>query len=75
LEILKQQLDESLKLTTELKMFPHIAHCHMVRAKLYQQIGDEEEAERALNAALSIYTKLDMPFWIEKCQLEKQIKQ
>ncbi len=65
---IKQQLDDALKLSTQLEMLPNIGHCHLAMAKLYQQMENNEESEKALEAALRIYKQLDMPYWIEQCE-------
>lgn len=66
---IKAKLESALQLAIKLNLLPHIAHCHFVFAKLYQQMGRDKSSSQALTIALKTYEKLEMTYWTKQCQL------
>jgi tetratricopeptide (TPR) repeat protein len=63
---------DALALAEELGMRPLIAHCHLGLGKLYQQTRVRKRASEHLTAAATMYRELDMPFWLQKAEVEIQ---
>jgi tetratricopeptide (TPR) repeat protein len=61
---------DALALAEELGMRPLIAHCHLGLGKLYRSIGDAQRTEKHFAAATTLYRDLDMPFWLERAEVE-----
>jgi len=49
---------------------PHIAHCHLALARLYGRTGERGCAHEHITTATSMYSEMDMPFWLEKAEEE-----
>jgi class 3 adenylate cyclase/tetratricopeptide (TPR) repeat protein len=64
---------EALELAQLRSMRPLIAHCHLGLANIYLLTGKSEPAWENLNAATTMYRRMDMDFWLEKARgLERQ---
>jgi tetratricopeptide (TPR) repeat protein len=60
--------EEALALATELGMRPLAAHCQLGRGVLESRTGSPERAREYLNAAVSEYRRMQMPFWLEQAE-------
>jgi tetratricopeptide (TPR) repeat protein len=61
---------EALKLAEPRSMRPLVAHCHLGLGTLYRCIGKRGPAAEHYSIARAMYREMDMPFWLEKAQLE-----
>ena len=59
---------QSLILAEELGMRPLQAHCHRGLGTLYAQIGQRQQAQAELSAALDLYRAMDMTFWLPQAE-------
>jgi tetratricopeptide (TPR) repeat protein len=55
-------------LAAELRMRPLIAHCHLGLGKLYRQSRKLEQAREHLTIAATMYSEMDMRFWLEQAE-------
>jgi ATP/maltotriose-dependent transcriptional regulator MalT len=55
---------QALALAEEFEMRPLQAHCHLGRAKLFNQTGQVEQAQVERSTAIKIYRALEMTFWL-----------
>ena len=63
---------KALALAEEFGMRPLIAHCHLGLGKLYQQTKVGKRASEHLTAATTMYRERDMPFWLQKAEVDIQ---
>jgi class 3 adenylate cyclase/tetratricopeptide (TPR) repeat protein len=68
----RQSLEQALALAEELEMRPLVAHCHLGLSKLYRRTGDREQAREHLTTATRMYREMDMRFWLEQAEAERQ---
>jgi tetratricopeptide (TPR) repeat protein len=61
---------EALALAEPRGMRPLVAHCHLGLGKLYQRIGNRQEAQKHLTTAAMMYREMDMRFWLEQAESE-----
>jgi tetratricopeptide (TPR) repeat protein len=61
---------QALKLATELRMRPLVAHCHLSLGKLSRCSGNREAAQQYLTTATTMYREMDMQFWLEQAEAE-----
>jgi tetratricopeptide (TPR) repeat protein len=61
---------QALALAEELGMRPLTAHCHVGLGKLYQRIGNRQQAEEHLTTATAMMREMEMGFWLEKAEAE-----
>jgi hypothetical protein len=47
-------------------MRPLVAHCHLGLGKLYRRTGQREQAREHLTTATTMYSEIDMMFWLEQ---------
>jgi tetratricopeptide (TPR) repeat protein len=59
---------EALALAEELGMRPLQAHCHLGLGTLYARIGQRQQAQDALSAAIDLYRAMDMTFWLPQAK-------
>jgi class 3 adenylate cyclase/tetratricopeptide (TPR) repeat protein len=59
---------QALTLADELGMRPLQAHCYRGLGTLYAQIGQREQARRALSTAIDLYRTMDMMFWLPQAE-------
>jgi tetratricopeptide (TPR) repeat protein len=59
---------QALALAEELGMRPLQAHCHLGLGKLYAQIGRRAEARAELSAAITLYSAMEMTFWLPQAE-------
>jgi len=64
---IQQTLEDALQKSIQLGMFTHVAHCHRILSKFYQQTGDIQMAEHEASEAAKLYNKLGMEFWASQC--------
>ena len=64
---------QSLSLATELGMRPLVAHCHLGLAKLYRRTDKRDQAREHLATATTMYREMDMGFWLEQAEDQKQL--
>lgn len=69
-EACADRVGEALKLATELGMQPEIAHCRLALGALDLRRGKQHAAEEHLRAAITMYRRMKMPFWLEKAEAE-----
>ena len=53
-------------------MRPLIAHCHLGLGRLYQGTGEPKRATEHFSTAATMYRDLDMSFWLERAEAERQ---
>ena len=61
---------EATALAAALEMRPLLAHCHLGLGKLYRRTGQRPEAQEHLTTATSMYSEMDMRFWLEPAEAE-----
>jgi len=61
---------EALALAGELGMRPLAAHCHLGLGKLYRRTGKREQAQEHLRTATTLYSDMEMRFWLEQAEAE-----
>ncbi len=54
----------------ELGMRPLAAHCHLGLGKLYRRTGKREQAQEHLRTATTMYSDMEMRFWLEQAEAE-----
>ena len=59
---------EALRVATELRMRPLVAHCHLGLGRLYRQTGRETKAKEHLTTAATMYREMGMGLWLEKAE-------
>jgi len=64
------QTEEALKVATQLGMQPEVAHCRLALGKLHLRSGELRVAEEHLRTAITMYRQMNMPFWLEKAEVE-----
>jgi len=62
---------EALAQAAELGMRPLVAHCHLGLGKLYRRKGKGEQAREHLATAAAMYREMDMPFWLEQAEADR----
>jgi hypothetical protein len=53
------------------RMRPLVAHCHLGLGKLCQRTGQRPEAQVHLTIAMTMYREMDMRFWLEKAEADR----
>jgi len=61
---------QALTLAEPRGMRPLVAHCHLGLGKLYRRTGEREQAEEHLTTATTMYSEMDMRFWLEQAEAE-----
>jgi class 3 adenylate cyclase/tetratricopeptide (TPR) repeat protein len=61
---------EAMARAEELGMRPLVAHCHLGLGNLYRRMGKRNQAQEHLTTATTMYREMDMPFWLEKADVE-----
>jgi len=61
---------QAMVLAHELGMRPLVAQCHARLAALNQRMGQRDQARDHLISAVTMFREMDMPFWLEKTELE-----
>ena len=56
-----------------LKMKPLLAHCDLGRGRVYSRAGDKAEANRHLNAAVAGMREMDMRFWLDTLEQDREL--
>ena len=56
-----------------LKMKPLLAHCDLSRGKVYGHAGDKNEANRFLKTALTSMREMDMRFWLDTAERDREL--
>ncbi len=51
-------------------MRPLVAHCHLGLGKLYRRTGKREQAQEHLRTATTMYSDMEMRFWLEQAEAE-----
>jgi tetratricopeptide (TPR) repeat protein len=59
---------QALALAEELGMRPLQAHCHRGLGTLYSKTGQQEQACSELSTAITMYTSMDMTFWLPQTE-------
>jgi tetratricopeptide (TPR) repeat protein len=57
---------DALALTDTLGLRPDAARCHLGLGALYRRVGRREAAEEHLATALTMFSEMQMEYWIEK---------
>jgi tetratricopeptide (TPR) repeat protein len=60
---------QALTLADELGMRPLLAHCHCGLGTLYARIGQRQQAQAELSAAMELYRAMDMTFWLPQAEV------
>jgi tetratricopeptide (TPR) repeat protein len=63
---------EALASAEDLGMRPLAAHCHFSLGKLYRRSDDRAHAEEHLTAAIAMYREMNMRFWLEQADAERE---
>lgn len=63
-----QHYAQALAVAGELGMLPLVAHCHLGLGKLYWRTDKREQARAYLTAATTMYSDMDMPFWLAQAE-------
>ena len=61
---------QALALAAPRGMRPLIAHCHLGLGRLYQRTAKRKLAHEHLTIATTMYSGMDMRFWLEKAEVE-----
>jgi DNA-binding SARP family transcriptional activator/class 3 adenylate cyclase len=61
---------EALALAEPRGMRPLVAHCHLGLGTLFRRTGKREQTREHLTTATSMYSEMDMRFWLEKAETE-----
>ena len=59
---------QALALAEELGMRPLQAHCHRGLGTLYSKTGQQEQACSELSTAITMYTSMDMTYWLPQTE-------
>jgi tetratricopeptide (TPR) repeat protein len=59
---------QALVLAEELGMRPLQAHCHLGLGTLYVQLGQRQQAQVKLSAAIDLYRAIDMVCWLPQAE-------
>jgi len=59
---------QALALAEEIGMRPLQAHCHLGLGTLYAKLGQPEQAQAALSAAIDLYRAMEMTFWLPQAE-------
>ena len=51
-------------------MRPLVAHCHLGLGKLYRRTGKQQDAQRHLTTATTMYREMGMTYWLDKAEAE-----
>jgi tetratricopeptide (TPR) repeat protein len=62
---------QALALAEPRGMRPLVGHCHFGLGKLYRRTGKHEQAHEHLATATSMYSEMDMRFYLEQAEAEK----
>ena len=65
------RFQEALTLANELRMRALVAHCHLGLGKLYRRTEKREQAHGHFTTALSMYCEMDMRFWLEHAEADR----
>ena len=63
--------DAAIALAGELGLRPLVAHCHLGLGKLYRRTGKREQAQEHLTTATTMYREMDMRFWLEQAEADR----
>jgi class 3 adenylate cyclase/tetratricopeptide (TPR) repeat protein len=61
---------QTLVRAEELGMRPLSAHCHLGLGKLFRHARQRRQARQQLTTATAMYRHMDMPFWLERSEVE-----
>ncbi len=56
----------------EIGMRPLVAHCHLGLGKLYRRTGKREQAQEYLATAAIMYREMDMSFWLQRAEADRE---
>ena len=62
---------QALALAEPRGMRPLVAHCHLGLGKLYRRTGKREQAQEHLTTATTMYREMDMRFWLEQAEADR----
>ena len=62
---------QALALAEALDLRPLLAHCHLGLGTLYRRAGKREQAQEHLTSAMTMYRDMDMLFWLEQVEAER----
>jgi tetratricopeptide (TPR) repeat protein len=65
-DVCRQHLSRAHALASELGARPLVARCELALGELWRRAGQTERAAPHLDAAVTMFRELDMPFWVEK---------
>jgi hypothetical protein len=60
-----------MALANELGMRPLVAHCHLGLGKVCRRTGKREQARGHLTTATTMYREMDMRFWLEQAEADR----
>jgi len=64
----EEHYTQALARATDLGMRPLAAHCHLGLGKLFRRTGDAARAQEHLTTSASMYSEMDMGFWLDKAE-------
>jgi tetratricopeptide (TPR) repeat protein len=59
---------QALALAEEMGLRPLQAHCHLGLGILYAKLGQRQQAQAELSAAIDLYRAMDMTFWLRQAE-------
>jgi tetratricopeptide (TPR) repeat protein len=62
---------QALALAEPRGMRPIVAHCHLGLGRLYRRAGKRQEAQEHLTIATTMYREMDMRFWLEQAEADR----
>jgi tetratricopeptide (TPR) repeat protein len=62
---------DALALGEQLGMRPLVSHCHLGLGKLHRRIGKRDQAREHLTIATTMYREMDMQFWLEQAEADR----
>jgi len=48
-----------------------VSHCHLGLGKLYRRTGNREQEREHLTTATTMYREMDMRFWLERAEADR----
>jgi hypothetical protein len=67
-EAYAERVGDALTLATQLGMQPEVAHCRFALGKLHRCSGKRHAADEHLRAAIAMYRKMNMRFWLQQAE-------
>jgi DNA-binding SARP family transcriptional activator len=66
---------QALALAEPRGMRPLVAHCHLGLGKLYRHTGKRVQAQHHLTTSSTLYSEMEMPFWLDQTEAVMALRQ